>query len=210
MHLALLIKMFLAWLWRTVSHSAHSMSITNTNAYPRVWLDFRRRKLWSGRTPCGNLLNYRVLWCTYILPHSITCCEICYHLYICTIEPYIKYTCNIPGLVVFLSSTLCHVGPSWSFPATAMSTRCLPPSFTNVYRLFLRTTSASVLNHSSATRNLRKLWKPSFRDAAVTIRALESREERNQHSQDTLEKWLKEWYSRSKCSDLLIEGWTGG
>jgi hypothetical protein len=36
----------------------------------------------------------------------------------------------------------------------------LPPSFTSLYRLLLRTTSAAVLNHKAATRYVRTLWKP--------------------------------------------------
>ena len=73
----------------------------------------------------------------------------------------------------------------------------LPPEFKSLYRLFLRTVSATVLHHSQATRNLRLLWRPSF-DAAAHVT--------NQHNdpctdaaQRTLrKKWLKEWEQRSK------------
>ncbi|KAJ6631393.1 hypothetical protein B0H10DRAFT_1772943 [Mycena sp. CBHHK59/15] len=71
----------------------------------------------------------------------------------------------------------------------------LPPTFTSLYRLFLRTSSASVLHHRTTTSNLRKLWRPSFEDAArVTVRLQSyslSAVKRNE-----LEIWLQTWHYR--------------
>jgi len=80
--------------------------------------------------------------------------------------------------------------------------RLLPP-FTSLYRLFLRTASASVLHHTVATRNLRTLWKPTFSGAAQTIRRL-------QHSptdvieREKLENWLKTWERRMDRTLALL------
>jgi len=52
--------------------------------------------------------------------------------------------------------------------------RKLPPSFTSLYRLFLRTSSAAVLHHEAATRYVRTLWKPTFREAALVVHKLQS------------------------------------
>jgi len=68
----------------------------------------------------------------------------------------------------------------------------LSPSFTSLYRLFLRTSSASVLHHRTATRHIRALWKSTFREAAVIIHKLQSPtlgiSEREQ-----LERWRCIW-----------------
>ncbi|KAF9222461.1 hypothetical protein BS17DRAFT_881244 [Gyrodon lividus] len=50
----------------------------------------------------------------------------------------------------------------------------LPPSFTSLYRLVLRATSASVLHHSTARKNLCKLWRPTFDGGAQVVRELQS------------------------------------
>lgn len=52
----------------------------------------------------------------------------------------------------------------------------LPPSFKALYRLILRATSASVLHKTSARKNVVKLWRPTFDNAAQFIRVLESRQ----------------------------------
>ncbi|KAK7052851.1 hypothetical protein VNI00_004170 [Paramarasmius palmivorus] len=67
----------------------------------------------------------------------------------------------------------------------------LPPTFTSLYRLFLRTTSASVLHHTSATRNLRQLWKPVFSNAAQNIKKLEQ-----DPSRQEIQQWLDKWEKR--------------
>ncbi|KAH9976098.1 hypothetical protein BGW80DRAFT_1436146 [Lactifluus volemus] len=59
----------------------------------------------------------------------------------------------------------------------------LPPSFTSLYRLFLRASSAAVLHHRAATRYIRPLWKPTFPQNP----SLASSEKAQ------LEKWLCLW-----------------
>jgi len=49
----------------------------------------------------------------------------------------------------------------------------LPPPFTSLYRLFLRTTAASVLNKRPAVQRLRLLWRPTFESAAQALHSLE-------------------------------------
>ena len=44
----------------------------------------------------------------------------------------------------------------------------LPPSFTSLYRLFLRTSSTSVLHQNAARKQLRQLFRPVF-DAAARV-----------------------------------------
>ena len=68
----------------------------------------------------------------------------------------------------------------------------LPPSFTSSYRLFLRASSASVLHHRAATRYVRTLWKPTFREAAVVIHKLQS-PTLGIREKEQLEKWRCIW-----------------
>lgn len=72
----------------------------------------------------------------------------------------------------------------------------LPSTFTSLYRLFLRTSSASVLQQRQAKRNLRKLWRPVFDDAVLVIKKLQNAPS-SVAEQDSLEKWLKVWETRS-------------
>ena len=73
----------------------------------------------------------------------------------------------------------------------------LPPEFKSLYRLFLRTASATVLHHPQATRNLRLLWRPAF-DAAARV-TNQYNDPRTDTAQRTLQgKWLKGWDQRSK------------
>ncbi|KAJ3924610.1 MAG: hypothetical protein NXY57DRAFT_286456 [Lentinula lateritia] len=67
----------------------------------------------------------------------------------------------------------------------------LPPYFTSLYRLFLRTSSASVLHQSSAVRNVRSLWRPVFTDAARVINKLQTKP--SDHKQKSCQNWLKDW-----------------
>ncbi|KAH8834362.1 hypothetical protein DL96DRAFT_1456218 [Flagelloscypha sp. PMI_526] len=64
----------------------------------------------------------------------------------------------------------------------------------SVYRLFLRSASASVLHHSSATKNLRKLYRPFFRDASSTMHRLAAASP--DQDSTSLIAWLKEWNIR--------------
>ncbi|KAH7921026.1 hypothetical protein BV22DRAFT_1020178 [Leucogyrophana mollusca] len=71
----------------------------------------------------------------------------------------------------------------------------LPPSFTSLYRLLLRASSASVLQKPSATRSLRALWRPTFEHAAQVICALQHNTE-NPTERDKLRTWLDIWERR--------------
>jgi hypothetical protein len=50
----------------------------------------------------------------------------------------------------------------------------LPPSFTSLYRLFLRASSASVLHQNAARKQLRRLFRPVFDAAARVVGDLQS------------------------------------
>jgi hypothetical protein len=78
-----------------------------------------------------------------------------------------------------------------------MGAHKLPPSFTSSYRLFLRASSASVLHHRTATRHVRTLWKPTFREAAVVIRKLQS-PTLGTSEREQLEKWRCLWEHSSE------------
>lgn len=79
----------------------------------------------------------------------------------------------------------------------------LPSSFTSLYRLFIRASSASALHHRAATRNLRKLWKPTFREAAVVIHKLQS-PTLEISERERLEKWRSVWELSSEFQiDIL-------
>jgi hypothetical protein len=77
-----------------------------------------------------------------------------------------------------------------------MTTR-LPSTFTSLFRLFLRTTSATVLHHTAAKHSLRKLWRPSFTQAARVIRQLEN-VAMDASERDKLQIWLDSWERRSE------------
>ncbi|KAM6494008.1 hypothetical protein JOM56_010369 [Amanita muscaria] len=67
----------------------------------------------------------------------------------------------------------------------------LVSEFTSLYRLFLRTVSASVLHHPQATRNLRRLWRPVF-EAGARVQ------------QSPCDSWLKLWNSRMDNTLALL------
>ena len=72
----------------------------------------------------------------------------------------------------------------------------LPSVFTSLYRLFLRTSSASVLHHKGATRNLRSLWRPTFDGAARVMYQLQ--DSNDAATQKELETWLNVWEQRGE------------
>ncbi|KAF9267470.1 hypothetical protein L218DRAFT_855372 [Marasmius fiardii PR-910] len=73
----------------------------------------------------------------------------------------------------------------------------MSPTFTSLYRLLLRTVSASVLHHKLATRNLRQLWRPVFDDAAHAMRELEKANDTGNLSKSRqLQEWLDSWEKR--------------
>ncbi|KAI0310106.1 hypothetical protein OF83DRAFT_1071082 [Amylostereum chailletii] len=67
----------------------------------------------------------------------------------------------------------------------------LPPSFTSLYRLFLRASSASVLHHYAAKRHLRQLWRPTFDAAARVIQ--EGGRAGTTEAGERRRKWLQAW-----------------
>ncbi|KAJ7496627.1 hypothetical protein FB451DRAFT_199571 [Mycena latifolia] len=73
--------------------------------------------------------------------------------------------------------------------------RLLPQTFTSLYRLFLRTSAASVLHQPRAVNSLRKLWRPAFDDAARVTAQLQTESLSAAHRND-LEIWLKTWHLR--------------
>lgn len=73
----------------------------------------------------------------------------------------------------------------------------LSPTFTSLYRLFLRTTSASVLHHTAAKRNLRRLWRPTFDNAVQVTKRLENGP-KDVTARKELEIWLEVWNNRSQ------------
>ncbi|KAJ7579008.1 hypothetical protein C8J56DRAFT_796553 [Mycena floridula] len=75
----------------------------------------------------------------------------------------------------------------------------LPPTFTSLYRLLLRTASASVLHHQAAKINLRRLYRPTFEDAAQVVRRLEQKP-----GDPVLENWLKLWNERMDNTLALL------
>jgi len=84
-----------------------------------------------------------------------------------------------------------------------MGAHKLPPSFTSLYRLFLRVSSASVLHHRAATRYVRTLWKPTFREAAVVIHKLQS-PTLGISEKEKLERWRSLWELSSESHvDIL-------
>ncbi|KAI0692407.1 hypothetical protein C8T65DRAFT_711378 [Cerioporus squamosus] len=79
----------------------------------------------------------------------------------------------------------------------------LPPTFLSLYRLFLRSTAASVLSEPEATSVLRKAWRPAFSQAAMVMRQLERDDVLPEHRR-ALTHWLTEWEKRvDKTLSLL-------
>lgn len=72
----------------------------------------------------------------------------------------------------------------------------LPPSLTSLYRIFLRTISASVLHQPRSTRSIRYLYRPEFEAAANVIHKLQA-ETLDSNERVKLESWLKVWNTRS-------------
>ncbi len=83
---------------------------------------------------------------------------------------------------------------------------CLPAAFKSLYRLHLRTVSAAVMHHKGATRNLRRLWRPTFDDGARVTQELLLVQGGRKNSESPpgpenagtaqLENWLNEWNNR--------------
>src|SRR6266404_4743162 len=99
---------------------------------------------------------------------------------------YPRRVCTHAFCTFDLSLTMCPVVPPHR----------LPPSFTSLYRLFLRTSSAAVLHHKAATRYIRSLWIPTFRDTATIILRLQN-PTLAIAEKTKLERWLWLWESSS-------------
>jgi len=76
-----------------------------------------------------------------------------------------------------------------------MSETALPPSFRSLYRLALRSISASVRHQPSATRSLRTIWRPTFEAAASVSHRLQD-PDTSLEEHEKLEKWYAAWQSR--------------
>ena len=72
----------------------------------------------------------------------------------------------------------------------------LPASFTSLYRLFLRTASASVLHHKSARLNIITRWRPVFDAGAKVTKELEYSPESSCSMKQDKIAWLKTWNER--------------
>ncbi|KAF8234393.1 hypothetical protein L208DRAFT_1261819 [Tricholoma matsutake] len=79
----------------------------------------------------------------------------------------------------------------------------LPATFTSLYRLFLRTCSATVLHHTLATRNLRQLWRPTFYAAAKVIQELQTGSQ-DANTRKLKEDWLGVWEKRMDNTLALL------
>ncbi|TFK50810.1 hypothetical protein OE88DRAFT_1735559 [Heliocybe sulcata] len=82
----------------------------------------------------------------------------------------------------------------------------LPPHFTSLYRICLRAVSAAVLHQSFATRKLRTLFKPSFREAAKVVRQVQDARAKgiDDAAVKTKEKWLEDWNRRADNTLSLL------
>ncbi|KAJ6490278.1 hypothetical protein C8R47DRAFT_1014431 [Mycena vitilis] len=85
----------------------------------------------------------------------------------------------------------------------APCSRSMSPSFISLYRLALRTTSASVSHQNRVTKSLRKLWRPAFEDAARTTTQLQGSSLSTAHRTD-LEVWLQIWHHRMDNTLALL------
>ena len=93
-----------------------------------------------------------------------------------------------------------HIDCSFLNAHTHMGHQCrLPASFTSLYRLFLRTASASVLHHRSARLNLITRWRPVFDAAAKVTKELEysPQDSTSTWRQERID-WLKIWNERGR------------
>ena len=73
----------------------------------------------------------------------------------------------------------------------------------STYRLFFRATSAAVLHHPTATRNIRKLYRPTFNEAAK----VEMQVQTSQDAQTSkmLTQWLVKWNERGDSLLALFQ-----
>lgn len=106
------------------------------------------------------------------------------------------------GLGVRFARSSTPEEPSWmtSTPPAPSTESPFPPTFYSLYRLLLRSTSASVLSQPHATSTLRSLWRPVFVQAAsIMARYMDTRLRPSRIRRNALNEWLREWDRRSKC-----------
>ncbi|KAF9558146.1 hypothetical protein CPC08DRAFT_24466 [Agrocybe pediades] len=73
----------------------------------------------------------------------------------------------------------------------------LPASFRSLYRLYLRTSSASVLHQRQAKKNLAQRWRPIFDAGANVVRELQNKpKDASPAWVQSREEWLKVWNKR--------------
>ncbi|KLO16206.1 hypothetical protein SCHPADRAFT_938107 [Schizopora paradoxa] len=85
----------------------------------------------------------------------------------------------------------------------------LPPSFTSLYRLVLRASSATVLHTRPAKTYLRKALRPSFEAAATVIHLLEEQEVKREtdgssQTETEMRNWLEEFDERANNTLSLM------
>lgn len=78
----------------------------------------------------------------------------------------------------------------------------LPAELTSLYRIFLRATSAAVLNNGPGTRGLRRVYRPTFEAAARAIQCAQDLESTSEEAQ-TVKLWLDEFDKRGKSQICL-------
>ncbi|KAF9036943.1 hypothetical protein BDZ89DRAFT_451056 [Hymenopellis radicata] len=76
----------------------------------------------------------------------------------------------------------------------------LPATFTSLYRLALRTSSAAVLHTSYAVKPLRRIWRTPFENAARVIHKLEKNP--SPEIKADLQVWLTTWERRGTLALL--------
>lgn len=83
-----------------------------------------------------------------------------------------------------------------------------PPELKSLYRLVLRTSSASVLHARPATQRLRAMWRPTFDVAARMTQ--EARHplptEDGAKAAAQAQDWLKHWEKQSTSMGTRIQG----
>lgn len=81
-------------------------------------------------------------------------------------------------------------------PTSDALTRPLNASFNSAYRLTLRALSAGVRHHPTATRNLRRLYRPAFREARKLLH------EYTGNPSDEAGARLRDWNERCKRAPI--------
>ncbi|KAF8161453.1 hypothetical protein B0H34DRAFT_380322 [Crassisporium funariophilum] len=81
----------------------------------------------------------------------------------------------------------------------------LPATFTSLYRLFLRTSSAAVLHHNKARLNLWVRWRPVFDAGARVVKEVEHNHScLSQEVKHDRVEWLKLWNQRMDHTLALL------